>query len=159
LALKKSEKRLLKILGVVVVGAVIFELLGSSGKHKSAVKAPPKNSLLSAPFVKSKSNAAVSKPSISPRVRYNTWGRDPFYDSGSYGSGSSSASGKKGEKSKPPVLKGIFWKQGRAYVLIDSSILREGEEKKGLMVEKIKGTEVLCRKGKRLFTLRWRESP
>ena len=158
MALKKSEKRMLKLLAVVVVAAGIFEFIGS-GKHKPPPKKPaPKSSLLSAPFAKSKLTKTPGKTPISKKVHYDTWGRDPFY----YGrktSGGGSGSGKKKKESKPPVLKGIFWKQGRVYVLIDSSILREGEEKAGLTVEKIKGTEVLCRKGKRLFTLRWRESP
>jgi len=145
-----------------VIGAgVIYELIGSSGHNKSqAGKGAPKSSLLTAPFTKSKlTGAAAAKPSISQKIHFDTWGRDPFYTGGVSSSGGSSVSSKKKGKSKPPVLKGIFWKQGRVYVLIDSTILREGEEKKGLAVEKIRGTEVLCRRGKHLFTLHWRESP
>jgi hypothetical protein len=55
-------------------------------------------------------------------------------------------------------LKGLFWKEGHAYVLIDDEILKVGEEKEGLKIERVEGKAVFCRQGNRSFTLYWSES-
>jgi hypothetical protein len=60
---------------------------------------------------------------------------------------------------KKHKLKGLFWKEGKAFALIDDMVIGEGEEDGGVRVERIEGTEVLCRRGSRSFTLHWSESP
>jgi hypothetical protein len=166
MALKKSEKRLLMILGMAVAFFLLDRFVLSSGSKKPAKgkSTVSKASVLGTAAVAGGSGSTVSvqptKSDTAPKV-YEGWGRDPFVLPGSVtGAGTTSASKAKSE-SQPvlPKLKGMFWKEGRAYVLIDDAVLGEGEEKKGIRVEKINGMEVLCRQGNRQFTLHWRESP
>jgi len=167
MVLKKSEKRLVTILGLAIVVFLLDRFVLSSGskkapKGKSTVSAA---SVLGTTAAAGKSGSTGSMPSAKPDVEpktYEGWGRDPFVLPSSHAGVSASASptGAKSESSPSlPVLKGMFWKGGRAYVLIDDVVLGEGEEKKGIRVEKINGMEVLCRQGSRQFTLHWRESP
>ena len=146
MALKKSEKRLLGLLGVV---AVVFLVDRFVLHAKGEAVAESENSLIV--------NAAArifseSKPQIHQRS-YQNWGRDPFSTAAS-GDGASGS-----YASSKPVLKGILWNQGKAYVMINGFVLGEGEEYKGLRVDKINGSEVLCSRGNRSYTLHWRESP
>lgn len=161
MALKKNEKRMLMILGVVVSAAIInYVISGSSNKKPQVSKSDSiKKEMESVP--------AQTLPKTTPSIanfevkvkRFDNWGRDPFSIVPAQKTVSFAAQSKKKEETPKPKLKGIFWKQGRAYVLLDDFILREGEEKKGILVQKVQGTEVLCSQGNQSFTLRWRESP
>jgi hypothetical protein len=158
MALKKSEKRMLIILAVVVVAAGIFKLIDkpknvkpvseigqNSQIQKSGQTNIPQSQVLPPDTNNSKKNVELKK--------YDSWGRDPF----------TIVKPPSPPKKIPPVkidvvLKGIFWESGKAYVLIDDYVLAEGEEEGGIKVEKIEGKSVICRKGGRQFTLQWRET-
>ena len=167
MALKKSEKRLMVILGIVVAVFLIDQFIISSGDEEASTVKPGaaslnkllKRSALSK--LNSVEGSAVPKISKIEGKRFETWGRDPFMvpktAGGIYGSTSGQSGG--GKQKGGPKLQGFLWKKGKAYVLIDDAVLSEGEEKDGLRVERIRDKEVLCSKGGRTFTLYWRESP
>ena len=151
MALKKSEKRLLGILAVAVVGFLLDQFVFSADKKGSTTvqakttRAQPKVA------------ATRSLPSGGSK-HFESWGRDPF-SIGATPSGSSPAYSLKEQQVKTPKLKGIFWKDGKSHVIIDDVILGEGEEQAGIKIHSIKGSEVLCSQGSRMYTLHWRESP
>ena len=154
MTLKKSEKRLIIILGIFLFAFLFDRFILSPGKDNET--APPTDTV---DFQASNNQklqmemAALAKKvkkSTSKDVKYDAWGRDPFNTPKS-----SSTVGKKRRKIE---LKGIFWKNGKGYVLINSYILREGEEKGGIKVEKIESEKVTCRSEGRSFTLQWRKS-
>ena len=154
MTLKKSEKRLLVILGVVVIAFLVNQFVLTPKSKKTSAASRDINSLASGqikPGQSVKSQQVVQQPD---RIRFENWGRDPFSTSRSL----FVASNTKKQKSKP-VLQGIFWKQGKAYALINDQVLCEGEEDSGLKVDRIRGMEVLCSQGSRTYTLHWRESP
>ena len=159
MALKKSEKRMLVLLGIVVVVAGFYKFVIDKPKTKNV---PPARKNMKPAEVKQtiKKDPALADDKEDKNVtsniifeQYDEWGRDPF---------TIVKPPPPKPKPKPPpppkvVLKGIFWKQGRAYVLIDDYVLGEGEEEGGIKVMKIEGKNVICRKGGRQFTLQWRE--
>jgi len=163
-ALKKSEKRLLIILGIAVVSFLFNRFVLSKGQENNVIQQNVQN--ITQTQVKSNTLLAdvVSPNPVGANIElpmeyFESWGRDPFFlnDTRLVASGSSPVSKK---ESKPkPVLKGIFWKANKPYVLLDDHILSEGEEVEGTRVEKINGSEVLCSQGSQSFTLYWRESP
>ena len=152
MALKKSEKRLLGILGVAVIVFLLDQFVFSSGKKTSTT-------------VQAKTNrpkpavaATRSLPGGSDK-HFETWGRDPF-SVGTISPGSRPTYDLKAPSEvKAPELKGMFWKDGKSVVMINDVILGEGEEQAGLKIHSIKGLEVLCSQGSRMYTLHWRESP
>jgi hypothetical protein len=164
-ALKKNEKRLLMILGVAVLGFFIDRfVISSKGKDVSPQETESDKEAIrvvdNTQLINSVNRGSASAAAVKLQVkRFDTWGRDPFEISKLTSKvGYSSTSKRKGKVSKP-VLKGIFWKKGKPYVLIDDNVLSEGEEKGGIRVKRIQGTEVLCYRGSQSFTLHWRESP
>ncbi len=162
MTLKKSEKRLLVILGIVVAVFLVDQVFLSSGDEDDAAPSPglTDNNTKIVQSIVLQTNGGqgvVQQGSMIPKKYFDSWGRDPFA-SRQITAMATRASQKKAEKALP-VLRGFFWKKGRAYVLIDEEILTEGEEKNGLRVERIREKEVLCSQGNRTFTLHWRESP
>ena len=166
MALKKSEKRLFVVLGFFIIVLLVDQFILSSDKSE---KVPPgaklkdKGTQLVKSVVSASSDAeaGVASQSTLPNIKYfNDWGRNPFASSKPRPvARTASRTGEKKEEVKKPELQGFFWKQGKAYVLVDKKILTEGEEKEGLRIDKIQDREVLCSKGGRTFTLYWRESP
>ncbi len=167
MALKKSEKRLLIILGVVVIGFLIYQFVLSGGKENNVIQQNVQN--VAPTQVKSNTLLAgvVSPNPVEANIElpmeyFESWGRDPFFliDNKPVPATSSNNGSVTTKESKPkPVLKGIFWKSNKPYVLLDDLILSEGEEAEGIKVEKVNGSEVLCSQGSQSFTLYWRESP
>jgi len=161
--LKKSEKRLMVILGIVVsVFLIDLFIIGSGDEEDSPVKpdAAGLNKLLKTSALSKLSSVESSVVPKIPKIegkRFETWGRDPFMVPKTVGGTYGSTSG--GKQKGGPKLQGFLWKKGKAYVLIDDAVLSEGEEKDGLRVERIRDEEVLCSRGGRTFTLYWRESP
>ena len=181
MALKKSEKRLLGLLGVVLLIFLLDRfVLGGDKKAKTA--AAPKGAVKSAVNA-SGVKAAVPKKAVEgnmARVVFKGWKKDPFAYSYANELKKKNTRGRPGvinrspqqnqqvqktqqtaakkEEKKGPVLNGILWKDGRGFALIDGIIMEEGEEREGLEVIKIRGSKVICRKGNRTFTLEWRES-
>lgn len=158
MALKKSEKRMLMLLGIVVVVAGFYKFVIDKPKAKNVPQANQK------PRQEAAKQAIQNKPTekdlqekkVTSNIifeQYNEWGRDPFTIV-------KPPPPKPKPKPPPPIkvaLKGIIWKEGTAYVLIDDYVLCEGEEEGGIKVLKIEGKNVICRKGGRQFTLHWRE--
>lgn len=162
MTLKKSEKRLLVILGIVVAVFLVDQFFLGSGDEDDAVPSPnlaQQNTQVVQSIVSQTGSGqgSVQQSGIISKKYFESWGRDPF-SSRQVVAVQARAAQKKAQQSLPE-LRGFFWKKGRAYVLIDEIILTEGEEKDGLRVERIRDKEVLCSQGNRTFTLHWRESP
>jgi len=165
-ALKKSEKRLFVILGVFIVIFLVDRFILSSDKSEKAapsVKLKDKGAQTVNSVVASSPDAGAATASIGTlpdKKHFDDWGRNPFASSRPQPvARTRSRTEKKKVEIKKPELQGFFWKQGKAYVLVDKMILTEGEEKEGLRIDKIQDKEVLCSKGGHTFTLYWRESP
>ncbi len=155
MALKKSEKRLLIILGVAVFGFLFDRFILSGGDENDAaaniIQNGNQNQNILLAGVVSPDPVAASKEDPQSK-QLETWGRDPF---SLINSGNNSNT----EGQSRPLLKGIFWNQDKPYVLINDLILSEGEEAEGVRIKEIREEEVLCYQGSQLFTLHWRESP
>ena len=149
--LKKSEKRMLIVLGVVVAVAVPFQLL--TGRKKPAVVQKTREQI----------SETVSRVGLGPvpsrtagrplaAERFDSWGRDPF--------ASPEIEREKIAAQRAAarlVLKGIFWTDGKPFAMINDVVLSEGEEKKGIRVERIEGRKVVCRRGGQTANLQWSE--
>lgn len=81
-------------------------------------------------------------------LHYDSWGRDPF---------STPELEKRKAGASSLNLKGMFWMDGKPYVLINDVVLSEGEEKKGIKVNRIDGKKVYCTRGGQSITLQWSE--
>jgi hypothetical protein len=161
MALKKSEKRLLIVLGVALVVFLFDRFVLSAKKKEDPQIQPPASESISQDLAVNQLNPATPTPiQVQKRVlagnleNFEDWGRDPFNLNAK-----NRLSGLSVKKPVRPVLNGIFLKDGQSYALINDLIFHEGEEKNGIKVEKIKEMEVLCTQGKSTFTLSWRESP
>lgn len=159
MALSEREKKMLKLLipTVIVAGVIQF---GPFGKKK----APPPTTQPKGPspiakipgvekIVPSQPRATAGRPLTFQE--FPTWGtRDPF---------SEPEFPSVLVPKPPPVvglsLKGIVWIGDTPYVLINGEIIRVGEEKKGIRVERVEGRKVVCRRGGKTYTLEWREMP
>ncbi|HHS12541.1 MAG TPA: hypothetical protein ENN03_02100 [bacterium] len=155
MALKKSEKRLLMLLGVAVAVFVFDKFILGGDK-----KPPPDPKKMQT--VQTRSGDASSVQTQERRktaanhqaVQYESWGRDPFMPVVNETVQESSVRRSLESKHK---LKGILWNEGRAYVLIDDLVLSEGESKEGILLRRISGNAAYCSKGGRTFTLRMEE--
>ena len=150
--LKKNEKRMLIVLGVVVAIAIPFQLL--TGRKKPAVVQKTKEQItatVNRVGIAVASSKAAGRPVAAEW--FDTWGRDPF-------------SSPEIEREKIAaqraaarlVLKGIFWTDGKPFAMINDVVLAEGQEKKGIRVDRIEGRKVICRRGGQLYTLQWSQS-
>ncbi|MFH1942779.1 MAG: hypothetical protein ABIL68_11830 [bacterium] len=159
MALKKSEKRLLGLLGVVVIVFLFNQFVLSAGKNKTDGGVENQSNTRTTALLNTGATGESSVANAEFRtMRFDSWGGDPFTHSALSPEGPASSTGNKNTKQSNHVLKGIIWKKGKAFVLVGDQILGEGEEHGGLRIESVDGTEVLCRQGGRSFTLHWRES-
>jgi hypothetical protein len=161
MALKKNEKRLLLILGIAVLVFLFDRLVLSRKGAKPAPEARQQiTGIVPAASAENLRSPALTGPGNGNKP-YETWGHDPFIDSrASGGSKSSVAGAAKTSASKPlPELRGLLWKDGQAYVMLNDEIIKEGEEKQGLRIDKVEGKVVYGRRGNRSFTLYWSELP
>lgn len=145
-ALKKSEKRLLIGLGVVVVIFVINLLTSGGGEEGApAISLPNRPNRNRPKTTETKTAETISLDSLN---LYSEWGRDPFkpvtmpYET---------------EDTGPDLtLKGIIWREGVPYVLINEFILKEGETKEGITITHINNNRVTGRQRGKPFTLIWK---
>jgi len=163
--LKKSEKRMLIILGVVVVAVIIFQLV-TGGKEKTdtnvATTQPSSTqNVVSSPSVDQ--TKTQQQPGKKPKDKkmYNTWGDNPFSVSSQQKkivsvSTADTAETKREELPKHKFL-GVFETVTKKYALIDDLIIAEGDAKEGIAVLKIEENRVICRKKGKTFTLYWSE--
>jgi hypothetical protein len=160
MALVKREKILLGVCGVVVVGAMLYQfVIYPASQEKTSPK--PENSKPQTVSIPATNTQLAAPPSpvqntVTPLKQYDSWGRDPFTYSKTLNAAPSTSVSVRKEKHK---LRGILWKQGKAFVVIDDKVLAEGEEENGLKVERINKTAAVCREGGRTFTLELTEKP
>jgi len=155
MALQKREKTMLIGLGVVAVAAVLFQVLtgGKSKAGKDVTQIVKKTAGQVAGAVASLPKTETRGPVDTSGVRFDEWSaRDPF-------SKPEFEMRVGNSESAPFTVKGIVWMKGKPYVLINDLILAAGDEKNGIRVERIEGRKVLCRKGGKMFSLQWSESP
>jgi hypothetical protein len=119
-------------------------------------KPKPQTVSVSAPNTQLAAAPSPVQNAVTPVKQYDSWGRDPFTYSKTLNAAPSTSVSVRKEKRK---LRGILWKQGKVFVVIDDIVLAEGEEEKGLKVERIDGTAAVCREGGRTFTLKLTEEP
>jgi len=160
LALKKSEKILLIVMGAVVIIFILTRFTGKSDK-KSPRKQPSTVNRVTSNIenIASKVVGTQQQKSISPlKKQYDSWDRDPFQPIVTVRKQRQIESLKLEDISKKYSLKGFFHSEGeKSYVMINDEILAEGEEKDGLRIEDIQENRVLCTYRGRSFTLEWKE--
>lgn len=143
--LKKSEKRMLLFLGIVAGAALIFQFTGK----KDAATSSKIKSVIAATGSDSKDN--VSRvPSSGELADYSQWGRNPFEDV------QKSSELTYTEIKTTLHLKGILWRQGKPFALINDHILAEGETEGGIRIVSITNSTVVCQSHGRTFTLEWK---
>ncbi len=157
MALQKREKNMLMFGGGAAALLLALNFSGVFGgkekvqdKAKTAQKTAGKAVHSAVEAMKNDAPKAVQLDTSAGR----TWGaRDPFskpeFD----------FTGRKTVEAAPIRVKGIVWMSGKPYVLINDVVLAVGEEKNGIRVDKIEGNKVFCRKGGKMYTLQWSESP
>ena len=162
--IKKSEKRLLIVLGIVVIIVVIFQLVTKEKKAEPAPTATktinvPKDVVSSLPTQKN-----ITPPSNKPEEKkiYDTWGDNPFLitfeQKKKLEEEASTATRTQTTVSLPRhKFLGIFEALGRKYALIDALVIAEGEIEEGIEVLNIQENMVMCREQGRNFTLYWSE--
>ena len=158
MALAKRERTLLIVCAVILVGAGIYQFVLYPASQKKNAPSPgqtsvPQNVTAAKPNVAAASEPSAQKAVVVSKV-YEDWGRDPF----SYSKTLDAVVRK--SVSKPKInrhLRGILWKEGKTYVIIDDLILGEGDEENGLKVERIEGSTVVCRENGRTFTLQLKD--
>jgi hypothetical protein len=159
MALQKREKTMLMFLGGVVVVAVLFQVLtggkSKAGKEAALIAKKTAGQITGAVAGLAKPESVGKRPADAANTQYSAWSaRDPFSRPEF-----EIQRGKAGQGGSPLTVKGIVWMRGSPYVLINDVILTVGEEKKGIRVDRIEGRKVFCRKGGKMFTLLWSESP
>jgi len=142
MALKKSEQRLLIILGVVVAVFVFNQFVCGSNKKKPARKRPRRTASVNARTSQSNAPSDVD----NPKQTYESWGRDPFIPKGtSYARPRSTLR-----------CQGMFWNSGRPYVLINNYILGVGDTQGGITIDRIEGRRIYGKRDGKAFTLTWK---
>jgi hypothetical protein len=158
MALQKREKTMLMVLGGVVVVAVLFQVLtggkSKAGKEAALIAKKTTGQVTRTVAGLTKAESVAKPPADAASSLYTSWGaRDPFSKPEFEIQGGAAG------QSSPLTVKGIVWMQGRPYVLINDVILTVGEENKGIRIDRIEGRKVFCRKGGKMYTLLWSESP
>ncbi|MBN2201360.1 hypothetical protein JW777_05350 [bacterium] len=157
MALQKREKNMLIYGGGGVALLLVLNFLGVfDGKEKN--QEPAKTTPKTAGQAVKTADQTVKTEAVNPvpmdTSMGRTWGgRDPFskpqFD----------FTGRKTVEAAPIRVKGIVWMSGKPYILINDVVLAVGEEKNGIRVDRIEGNKVYARKGGKMYTLQWSESP
>jgi hypothetical protein len=148
MALKKSEKKMLIALGVILAIVVPYQFL-TKKKNPAIVNKAVNTISKTVDKITGENASPQTEKKTLPVRRYDSWGRDPFADI--------RVANQRASENARPKLKGILWMNGKPYVMIDDVVLEEGQEKKGIKIEKIDGRKVFCRKRGQPFTLQWSE--
>lgn len=147
--LKKSEKRMLIFLGVVVVAGIIMQVTNK----KEPSRRSSSNSKVLSVGKKGDDEAERSVEKKLTKTEYESWGRNPFE---SRAWQKEKIFDEYAEMKASLNLKGILWKQGKPYALINDHILAEGETEEGIRVISITNNTVICQAHGRTFTLEWK---
>jgi hypothetical protein len=175
MALKKSEKKMLIFLGVVVVGAGIYQFVIFPGQQKKEQAEVMQQRQAAARTEPVRSQPQLVQRAAAPEIDLpvqipEDWGKDPFRveetrrtrpvetsqirrQPETAVSRPSPAEPRPQIEIKPPALQGIFHTNAKTLALIDGMLLSEGEEKEGIALIEIRENEVICRKNNRIFTL------
>ncbi|MFO7891163.1 MAG: hypothetical protein R6V04_12605 [bacterium] len=163
MALKKSEKRMLIILGIVVVIVIIFQVV-TKDKDKQTTTKPSVAKSLNAPdnamsSSTAQSQATQSSKKLGERKTFDSWGDNPFSTSSRQQRKKQSVSAETEAQNILPEHKflGVFEALGKKYALIDDLIIAEGEIKEGIKVMKIEVNSVTCEERGKIFSLYWSE--
>ena len=174
MALKKSEKNMLILLGVVVVGAGIYQFIIYPSQQENETTVPPQKNA-----AKTTAAAVNTEKAVKPRrvlpvegKRFETWQNNPFSpvdlpqpDAERTRAGQQTREIVPEEKTQsteneaevePPTLNGIVEKGTRRLAIIDGHVLGVGEEKNRIRVISISEDSVVCFKKNKRFTLHWR---
>lgn len=167
MALKKSERNLLVVLGLVAAVFLINQFVCSNGEKKQKVdqaetEKKPKSRVanIASKVLQSEKDVEASEDIIAKR-HFETWGRDPFKTPYREIVALAEKNREKGKEEDPKekyILKGLMHgAKGKNFVLINEEVIAEGEEVDGLRILKIDENNVLCRYGEETFTLEWKE--
>ena len=167
MALKKSERNLLIVLGLIAGVFLINKFVCSSGEEKQQTDQAKTKSTQKSRVADIASKVFQAEKSVDagaviiPKKHFETWGRDPFKPPYWEIAAMAQKNSEKEEKEDPNekfTLKGLMHgAKGKNYVLINEIIVAEGEEVDGLRVVQIEKNHVLCRYGEETFTLEWKE--
>lgn len=162
MALKKSEKRMLVFLGIVVVAAAVYQFVIYPASQEKTEETPAATPVAQGGEA---ARSEAGQPAVTPPVnkpierKYTEWKRDPFF------ARPVAAPVTRSTKSKPkapvikrPVLSGILVNAGGSQAIIDNTVLAVGETKNGIHLIEIDGSKVICTKSNRTFTLQRSES-
>lgn len=145
--LEKRQRNLLVLLGVMVVAFAIDFTINSDDylKYYGTSKGPKKKNI-----VEKKEQNKIAKAE-SKLIKYDTWSRDPFYDS------TVPVKRKRPKRVVKEValtLQAISFSEGKSVAMINSEILAVGGIIEGYRVKKIQPKQVILEKGGRTRTLK-----
>lgn len=147
--LKKSEQRMLIILSAVIVAGLIYQLTNKKEKPKTIITSKSISSVNKS--VNSEKSPITSHIKTDHREnQYDHWGKNPF-DVFSRGKEKTYS-----ELKSSLNLKGILWKQGKPYAIINDYILTTGGVEGGIRVVSITENRVVCQFQGSTFTLEWK---
>ena len=160
-SLKTREKTLLVVMGVALCFFVTNKFVCAK---KPTAKAMSKKSLaqesvekpdkpVRAAVASSPTSAAEKTPVVLAALP-DFWGRDPFL-----GANRGVQSDSTQKDSTALSLKGIAWKNGKAYAIIGNYILAPGERQGFLEVLEIKDDRVVCRQWGSIVTFVLNRNP
>ncbi len=166
MALKKSEKRLLIVLGVVIVAVIISQLVSKKEGKETKTNAASEKSLTGqndtvTSSVTQKKTKQFSYKSGKKKF-FENWGDNPFSLSSQQQKKIEVVSKDTAKTESKVVLPkhkflGIFIAEGKKYALIDDLVIAEGEIKEGIQVLRIEDKKVIYKEQGKIFTLYWSE--
>jgi hypothetical protein len=154
-ALQKREKIMASVAGAFLIAFLLYQFVFTKS-DETAPQAAKKNAApKSQPVVvfdptkgSGTGKTGVVTASFAP-MNIESWGQDPFHEAYRLAVFDTSQT----DSSARPVLKGIIWKGNTAFVLINDSILRKGEQMGELKILDIKRERVICKQGNNTITL------
>jgi len=162
--LKKNEKMMLALIGAALVVFIamdpyflIWKKPPDTGKKGAKGAAPAAAAAQVQPAAQTTPAAVESAPAGTgrrstigaTRVPYETWKRDPFTRTRAYLEETYNLAQFK--------LGAISVRQEDRYALINSRIVREGDQIGGMTVDRIERNQVILVAGGRSYTLSWEE--
>ncbi len=152
--MKKSEKRLLIFLGLVV-GYFTYDIFISKSddediqvKSKQDIRQPVDNEQISGTGKKSRrKTTGIAKFASMDLSEISNWNNDPFL--GSFKPELIDSL----QGSTPYILKAIAWRDEMAHVIINNEVYKLGEEKDGFLVSEVRKNSVVCFKNGQRFVL------
>ncbi len=150
--MKKSEQRLLLLLGILVVGYVAWTFIGKSTDTPAITKAQNKVVADSNPMTIINSiNQQVPEILMDPIETSPAWGHDIFRFYSKPKLAAASTNTNKVEKFK---LTGIMYSQNQTKAIINDKVYNEGMLLDGFLIIAIENESVLISEGKGILTIK-----